>query len=302
MAVPDFQSVMRPLLEAIEDRKEHSVSELVERLAVKLGLTEEDRRERIPSGQTRFDNRVQWARTYLAKAALVESTRRGYFRITSRGEGVLAKGPPRITTTYLSQFPEFQEFKELSRHSEGESKVTSDTETGETPSERLESAYQTLNAALATDLLEKVKAGRPEAFEQLVVELLVEMGYGGSEVDAGRAVGGSGDGGIDGVINQDPLGLDVVYVQAKRWEQNVGRPTVQAFAGALEGKRASKGVLITTSDFTPDARAFADQIHKRIILISGQELAKLMIAQGIGVSNVATYVVRRLDSDYFDEI
>jgi len=296
MAVPDFQALMLPLLNIAGDGQEHSLDGAIEALGVQFDLGEEDRKELLPSGrQAKFDNRAGWARTYLKKAGLLESTGRGKFRITERGLDVLKGNPASIDVKFLSRFPEFLEFRKATkREPEGE-------ETGQTPEEALELGYQNLRRNLAEDLLERIKGCSPRFFEKLVVDLLVEMGYGGSRKDAGQAVGQSGDGGIDGIIKEDKLGLDVVYIQAKRWEATVGRPTVQAFAGSLEGQRARKGVLITTSQFSPDAKDYVTRIEKKIVLIDGEQLAQLMIDHGIGVTQVASYSVRKVDLDYFGE-
>lgn len=300
MSVPDFQSFMLPLLKTVSDGKEYSLGEVVDTLANQFGLTDEDKRELLPSGRkTRLDDRVGWAQTYLRKAGLLERTGRGRFRMTERGLHVLEKTPDAINIRFLRQFPEFVEFQSLSRQSSRQEQESE--ETGQTPEETLESSYQSLRRNLAQELLERVKNCSPRFFEKLVIDLLVAMGYGGSRKDAGQAVGQSGDGGIDGFIKEDKLGLDVVYVQAKRWDGTVGRPIVQAFAGSLDGQRARKGVLITTSQFSQDARDFVDRIEKKIVLIGGEELAQLMIDHRIGVAEVATYTVKRTDLDYFGE-
>jgi len=300
MAVPDFQSFMLPLLKTVSDGKEYSLGEVVDTLANQFGLTDEDKRELLPSGRkTRLDDRVGWAQTYLRKAGLFERTGRGRFRITERGHHVLGSTPATINTRFLRQFPEFVEFQSLSRQSNRPEQESE--EASQTPEETLESSYQSLRCNLAQELLERVKNCSPRFFENLVVDLLVSMGYGGSKNDAGQAVGQSGDGGVDGIIKEDKLGLDVVYLQAKRWDGTVGRPIVQAFAGSLEGQRARKGVLITASQFSQDARDYINRIEKKIVLIDGEQLAQLMIDHGIGVAEVATYIVKRTDLDYFGE-
>jgi restriction system protein len=282
------------------DGQEHTLSEAIEVLAVQFNLTDADRREMLSSGiQPRYDNRVGWARTYLKKACLLQSPSRGRFRITERGLQVLKGKPKQIDARFLRQYPEFVEFQTVSRAG-GKHDETGE-EAGQTPEEVLESSYQGLRSDLAQELLERIKKCSPKFFETLVVKLLVAMGYGGSLQDAGQAIGQSGDGGIDGTIKEDTLGLDVVYVQAKRWEATVGRPIVQAFAGSLEGVRARKGVLITTSRFSPDARDYASRIEKKIVLIDGEQLAQLMIDHDIGVAEVARYIVKRVDLDYFAE-
>ena len=279
------------------------MSEAIETLAELFSLTDSDRKELLPSGrQAKFDNRVGWARTYLAKAGLLESTARGKFRITQRGLDVLRSNPTEIDNRFLHQFPEFLEF--YNRTSAKESTVSNTTETDhpdQTPEEILDASYLDLRRSLADELLERIKACSPKFFERLVVELVVAMGYGGSRADAGQAIGQSGDDGIDGIINEDRLGLDVIYLQAKRWDGTVGRPTVQAFAGSLEGQRARKGILITTSRFSQDAKEYVTRIEKKIVLIDGERLANLMIDFNIGVTEVTTYTIKKSDLDYFDE-
>lgn len=301
MTIPDFQTLLLPLLQLSSDRQEHTVSEAVETLAASLNLSDEDRRELLPSGQNfRFDNRVGWARTHLKKAGLLQITGRGKFCITQRGWEVLRQNPNSIDVSFLKQFPEYLEF--LHPSISGEKPEEIEVEQTHTPEEILEVGYQNLRNELAKELIERVKACSPRFFEHLVVDLLLAMGYGGSRKDAGKAIGQSGDGGVDGIINEDRLGLDVVYIQAKRWENSVGRPTVQAFAGSLEGFRARKGVLITTSFFSKDARDYIERIEKKIVLIDGDQLAQFMIDYGIGVTEVATYSVKKADLDYFGDI
>ncbi len=291
---------MLPLLELLADGEEHTSSELVEALALRFGLTDDERNELLPSGkQERFLNRVSWARSYLKRALLVENTGRGRVRITPRGIEALRARPERVDIKYLK---EFSEFASRQNNRQPEDAATDDAdEVAQTPEEMLEAGYQSLRRELARDLLQRVKSVSARFFERLVVDLLVAMGYGGSRKDAGQAVGQSGDGGIDGIIKEDRLGLDVVYVQAKRWDGTVGRPVVQAFAGSLEGQRARKGVLITTSQFSQDARDYVSRIEKKIVLIDGEQLAQLMIDYGIGVAEVASYTVKRIDADYFDQ-
>lgn len=300
MAVPDYQSLMLPLLKLTSDRQEHSLSEAIEILSQQFGLSNDDRKELLPSGrQAKFDNRVGWACTYIKKAGLLESTRRGKFQITTRGIEVLKSNPEYINNTFLKQYPEFIEFQNLSR--KGSTENGNDPEPNQTPEETLESSYQDLRSELAQELLERIKKLSPKFFENLVVDLLVAMGYGGSRKDAGQAVGQSGDGGIDGIIKEDRLGLDFVFIQAKRWEATVGRPVVQAFAGSLEGQRARKGVMITTSQFSQDAKEYVKIIEKKIVLIDGEQLCQLMIDYGIGVTEVVSYIVKKVDEDYFGE-
>lgn len=307
MAVPDYQSLMLPLLRFVGKKMEEtSTSEAVEFLASELKLTDDDIKELLPSGiQSAFVNRVGWASTYMKKAGLLESTRRGYYRITNRGKDLLAKQPKHIDVRLLKQYPEFLEFQQLKGTRSG-GKPTNSREATEnsisTPSEALESAYENLRDELADELLSRLKKTTPAFFERVVVELLVRMGYGGSRADAGKAIGKSGDGGIDGIIKEDKLGLDVVYIQAKRWDSNsVGRPDVMQFAGALQAQRASKGIFITTSRFTDDARNYVSQIGSKIVLIDGDQLTGLMIEHDVGVSTISLYPVKKIDTDYFDE-
>lgn len=301
MSVPDFQTWFLPLLKRVADGQTHKMAELYDELADDLRLTPEDRAQLLESGkQAVYENRVGWARTYLKKAGLLQAPGRGLVAITDRGRDVLASLPAKLNVSYLRQFPEFVEFHTYKPDPGGiEEPPTSDPK--ETPQDTLDRVRKQLHAQLATDLLDKVKQEPPSFFERLVVDLLVRMGYGGSREDAGRTLGKSGDGGLDGVINEDRLGLDVVYIQAKRWENAIGRPVVQAFAGSLEGARARKGVLITTSYFTADAETYIRQIEKRIVLIDGKQLAGLMIQHNVGVAVEVTYEVKRLDLDYFEE-
>lgn len=301
MAIPDYQSLMLPLLKLIGDKQEHSLRETIEKLAEEYGLTDEERKKLLPSGQQPvFDNRVGWARTYMKKAGLIESTRRGYFRITARGLGVLNKKPPVVNDKYLEQFPEFIEFQSRKpRAKKNEQKEVISSK--QTPKELIEEGYQKTRQNLAHELLNRVKSNSPKFFEKLVVELLVKMGYGGSIKDAGQAIGKTGDEGIDGIIKEDRLGLDVIYIQAKRWENTVGRDEIQKFVGALEGKRAKKGVFITTSTFTSGAVDYAQQINTKVILIDKEQLAQFMIDFDVGVSREMVYEVKRIDTDYFEE-
>ncbi|HHV56347.1 MAG TPA: restriction endonuclease [Firmicutes bacterium] len=301
MSIPGFQSLMLPLLKILRDGQEHAFGELVEVLSQEFHLEESEKKELLPSGSLKFRNRVAWARTYLTKARLIESVGRGRLRITQRGTEVLAENPPLIDRKYLERFPEYLAFRYGALALESADHEGRMEATVETPEEALDLTYQSIRRELAQDLLERVKSCSPAFFERLVVDLLVAMGYGGSRRDAGQAIGRSGDGGIDGIIKEDRLGLDVIYVQAKRWEGTVGRPAVQAFTGSLEGERASKGVMITTSQFSMEARDYAKKVGKKIVLIDGEQLAELMIDHNVGVTEVSRYVVKRVDLDYFDE-
>jgi len=296
---------MLPLLRLAGDGNVWLMQNARDRLADQLGLTAEEREQLLPSGTQRtFANRVAWAVSYLKQAQLVSSAGRSQFQITDRGRATLAAPPERITIRYLmDNFPEFREFKERSKPKPGSPvRVSSDGDEEETPEERLQSAERTLRQALEIELLERVKHVTPAFFEQVVLKLLTAMGYGGSAEEAAAHLGRGGDEGVDGVINEDKLGLDVVYVQAKRYvDQAVGRPDIQAFAGSLEGQRARKGVFITTSHFSADAKAFVQRIEKRIVLIDGKELARLMIDHGVGVTEVRRYSLLRLDETFFEE-
>lgn len=312
MPIPDYQTLMLPFLRIARDGQEHRFRDAVESLAQEFSLTDDERNVMLPSGTAPlFDNRVGWARTYLKQAVLIESRKRGVFHISARGKELLAKNPPRIDNSTLEQYQEYLDFK-LRR---GEPRDTSkpealnaqaslvriaETPTDSTPEELFSQAYQRLRNNLEAELLEQVKGSTPAFFERLVIDLLVSMGYGGSRRDAGRAIGKSGDGGIDGIIKEDKLGLDVIYVQAKRWEGTVGRPEIQKFAGALQGQRANKGVFITTSNFSREAEEYANIITSKIILINGEQLATLMVDHNVGVSPISAFEIKRIDADYFE--
>ncbi|MCJ7445494.1 MAG: restriction endonuclease [Methanotrichaceae archaeon] len=301
MSVPDFQSLFLPLLKFAGDGEEHQLNDAIQTISAQLNLTEDDKKELLPSGrQTKFDNRVSWARTYLTKAGLMERTGRGRFRITSRGIDVLKTNPTTLNVRFLEQYPEFLKFHEVA-HDKGQKTPELAEEANRTPEEQLETSYLELKQDLAQELLNRVKECSSTFFERLVVDLLVAMDYGGTVKDAGQAVGQSGDGGIDGIIKEDKLGLDIVYIQAKRWEGAVGGSVVRNFAGSLDGVRAKKGVLITTSQFTQDAKDYANKIEKKIVLVDGDQLAQLMIDHNVGVAEKATYTIKRIDLDYFGE-
>jgi len=304
LAIPDYQTVMLPLLRFAGNRQEHSLRETIDALAVEFALSDDERKALVPSGQQRiFDNRVSWARTYMTKAGLLQSTRKGHYEITQRGIDVLAVNPARVDVKFLMQFEEFAEFMTPKGTQPRGTPATAPAkwEQDITPEEALETAYGRLRDSLAQEILLQVKSASPDFFEKLVVELLLKMGYGGSRQDAGRAIGRSGDEGIDGIIKEDRLGLDIIYIQAKRWEANVGRPEVQKFAGALQGQRAKKGIMITTSSFSSDAREYVSKIDNKIVLMDGIELANLMIDHNPGVSPMASYEIKKLDTDYFTE-
>lgn len=308
MPIPDFQQMMLPLLRIAADGREHHTREVTQQLADEFALSEEERKELLPSArQTRLDNRAHWVVAHLYQAKLVERTGRGRFIITDRGRQVLQQNPTAINLRYLSQFPEFVEFRTRRRQADSDEDVIAATNGNlpvgtKTPEEQLEASYENLKSALADELLQRILQSSPEFFERLVVDLLVSMGYGGSRADAGQAIGRSGDNGIDGIIKEDRLGLDALYIQAKRWQYPVGGPVVREFAGSLLGKGARKGVLITTSTFTRDALQFAAaNTQQKIVLIDGETLANLMIDFDVAVTPVAEYKVKKIDLDYFGE-
>jgi restriction system protein len=304
MPIPDFQSLMRPLLEAHADGKEHLNRDLVAQLGEQFGLTEEERREMLPSGGARlFDNRIGWAKSHITQAGLLVSPRRAISVITDRGREALHIHPERIDLRVLNGFEGYREFRNRRKNIEDDESDTSETEIqdAQTPEELLENAYLQVRRQVEAELLSQIKSSPPEFLERVVVDLVVRMGYGGSRKDAGEALGRSGDEGIDGIIKEDPLGLDIIYLQAKRWEGTVGRPEIQKFAGALQGQRARKGIFITTSTFSSDALEYTSRIETKIILIDGPRLAKLMFDHGVGVATASNYEVKRIDSDYFTD-
>jgi restriction system protein len=294
---------MRPLMQVISDGEEHSMREALDQLADHFELTDEERKRLLPSGQQEvFTNRVAWAKTHLRMAGLIEPTARGVFKITRRGQELLRKTKDRIDLRLLQRQPGYLEARGRKR----EKPVASDgghnqADAERTPEELMEESFEALREDLGRELLAKLRTASPAFFERLVVELLVRMGYGGTRKDAGQAIGRSGDEGIDGIIKEDRLGLDIIYIQAKKWTQTVSRPEIQKFAGALQGFRARKGIFITTSDFSKDAVDYASKIDSKIVLIDGEQLWNLMIDFGIGVSTTATYEVKKIDSDYFSE-
>jgi restriction system protein len=297
---------MLPVLQLFADGSEHGLRDAAVPISTKFKLTDADIAETLPSGrQTRIGNRLAWTHNYLKQSGLLESPRRGVYRITPRGLDVLKAAPLKIDIHFLEQFPEFLEFRSRTGEAASTARVSdvalADQSSELTPDEQIRAGYLRLRASLAAQLLERTKQASPAFFEELVVEVLVAMGYGGSHQDAARVVGRSGDGGIDGIIKQDRLGLENIYVQAKRWEGSVGRPTIQQFAGALQGQRARKGVLITTSEFTRDAIDYAGGLQNTIVLVSGAQLAELMIDFNVGVGEGETLKLKKLDEDYFDE-
>jgi len=302
MPIPDYETLMLPILKLADDGKEHLIREAIEFIIKDFGLTEEEQKQLLPSGATRvIVNRVGWSATYLKKCKLLKSTKRGRFEITERGREVLNQNPTKIDIHFLQQFPEYHEFTKKKKKTGKKIEKSHDLDKSRTPEEILGEVYEELNQSLVEELIIKVKDSSPSFFEVLVIDLLVRMGYGGSRKDAGQAVGRSGDEGIDGIIKEDKLGLDAIYIQAKRWENNVSRPEVQKFAGALQGKRAKKGIFITTSTFTKEAEQFVSNIDNKIILIDGERLAQLMIEHNVGVSTTTSYEVKKVDIDYFNE-
>lgn len=304
MPIPSFEEFMKPLLEFAKDGNEHSLQSAYENLAIELKLTDEQKKEMLPSGtQLTFQNRIGWAKSHLIKAGLLESSRRAYFRITEQGKEELKNDIEVITCQYLYKYPRF---KEWIRNSSNKKSDSSDSqisqEQGRTPIELIENGIEELNQDLAQEVLSQILKCSPGFFEKLVVELLVKMGYGGSRKEAGSVIGKVGDGGIDGIIKEDKLGLDTIYIQAKRWDGNtVGRPEIQKFVGALQGNRARKGIFITTSKYANDALAYVGAIENKVILIDGEMLARLLIEHDLGVNIVSSYQIKRIDTDYFTE-
>jgi restriction system protein len=302
MAIPDYQTIMLPLLRLAGDDAEHQVREAVDALAHGFKLSDTERTELLPSGTAPvFSSRVGWARTYLKQAGLLQTPKRGFLRITEAGKALLATKPQKVDNTLLNQYESFRAFKARGRENDGEAKAVSvELASEQTPEDAMAAAYERVRKNLEAELLEQIKSSSPAFFEQLVVDLLVSMGYGGSRQDAGRAIGRSGDGGIDGIIKEDRLGLDVIYLQAKRWENTVGRPEIQKFAGALQGQRTAKGVFITTSSYSREALDFANVIATKMILIDGAQLANLMVDHNVGVTRTGLYELKRIDTDYFE--
>lgn len=301
--IPNYQECMLPVLQFASDGKAHTVSEATAHISDFFQLTQDEREQMLPSGvQTIIFNRVGWARTYLKKAGLLEDPQRGTFQITQRGLDLLKEKPKEINTKFLYRYEEFIDFR--TKHTETgktQSVLQNDVESNATPEESIEFGYQKLKESLAQDIISKIMDCSPRFFERLVVELLVKIGYGGTLKEAGQVLGKSGDGGIDGIIKEDKLGLDVIYIQAKRWENVVGRPEIQKFAGALLGQKAKKGIFITSSWFTNEAIDFVKNLDNKIILIDGEMLTDLMIESGLGVSTYKSYDLKRIDLDYFSD-
>jgi restriction system protein len=304
MPVPDFQTVMRPLLSLLDDGRERPVAELRSALAREFNLSAADLEEELPSGRAKtFANRVGWATTYLYRCRLLDRPRRSVYRITDRGREVLTNHPDRVDLSVLSQFEEFHEFRRPRNDPLGAT-VTDTAQVGAgpddaTPEERIAAAYEELRSAVAGELLDRVLEQAPDFFERLVLDVLSAIGYGGSLDNAAVRLGRTGDEGVDGVIREDRLGLDLIYVQAKRWQNTVGRPDIQRFVGALQGQRATKGVFITTSTFSADAIAYAEGVSPRVVLVDGRQLAGLMIDYGVAVTVDTRYELKKIDQDYF---
>jgi len=303
MAIPNYEKCMLPLLNLVSDGREYHVREVVEVLETEFGLSDEEKTRLLPSGRiTVIRSRVHWAKTYLAQAGLLTITRRGYFQITDRGKKVIAHKPALIDVKYLEKYSEFREFQQRKKEKTNTStEILEEVTKTQTPDEAIEYVYQDLRSNLIHEIVDRLKTCSPDFFERLVIDVLLAMGYGGSRKDAGDNIGKSGDEGIDGIIKEDRLGLDIVYIQAKRWVNPVGRPEVHKFVGALHGQRARKGILITTSYFSKEAVDYVKNIDPKIVLIDGEHLAELMIDFDIGVSKVVSYDIKRIDSDYFSE-
>jgi restriction system protein len=304
--IPTYEEIMLPLLKFLSDKQEHSLQDAHDTLANQFKLTEEERRELLPSGQQPiFRNRLGWAGTYMNKACLLESPKRAHFKITDRGVTLLNDKPKELNTESLYRYPEFVDFKLLRKPKNdgalNNTFVLKDLEKNVTPEETLEYAFQKLRSELAKEVLEVVKKCSPGFFEKLVVDLLIRMGYGGSRKDAGEALGRSGDGGIDGIIKEDKLGLDTIYIQAKKWENIVPVKEIRDFTGALASKKARKGIFITTSSFPQSVYDFVTKVEYKIVLIDGEQLAYFMIENNVGLSVVNEYKVKKIDTDYFEE-
>ena len=311
MAIPDFQSFFYPVLKYSSEHNEISLNEIREFLTQHFTLTDEEKAERVPSGaQTKFDNRIYWTKSYFLKAKLIENTKRSHFKITDRGRSFLTNFSDYISINDLKTIVEFRDFNEGTT-STGEQIPTSTTtiiETittieNKTPLEKLEESYQFIKRELASELLEKIRSNTWQFFEDLVIDLMVKMGYGGSRNKAGESIKRTNDEGIDGIINEDKLGLDVIYLQAKMWkdETSIGRPEIQKFVGALHGQRAKKGVFITTSSFAKTAIEYVKSIDPKVILIDGETLTNLMIEYNVGVTGIETYQIKKIDLDYFEK-
>ncbi len=303
--IPKYEKIMLPFLKYLVDGKEHGLSETHDALAEQFKLTDDELRELLPSGrQPIFRNRVGWASTYLKKAGLVTSPKRAHFKISANGLSLLKENPNKITSKSLTRYDDFVEFQSIKKDKKDSGNLLQPlvvNNADQTPEESLEYAYQKLHSELSKELLDIVKSCTPVFFERLIIDLLITMGYGGSRKEAGQAMGKSGDGGIDGIINEDKLGLDIIYLQAKRWENAVPVKEIRDFTGALASKKAKKGIFITTSSFPKSVYEFIGQVEYKIILIDGERLANLMIEYSVGLSTVTAYHVKTIDSDYFAE-
>ncbi len=302
--IPDFQTIMLPLLEILKDKEEHTLQEIIAKISEKFELTDEERKELLPSGnQAIINNRVGWARTYLKKAGLLNSPKRATFLITDEGFEILNSKPEKINIAFLKKLPKFKEWQDdyLSKDEEGQTIEETELTDEKTPQELLDYSFQKITHELSIELLVIVKSCSPAFFENLVIDLLVRMGYGGSRKEAGRAIGKSGDGGIDGIINEDKLGLDTIYIQAKKWENIVPIKEIRDFAGALLGQKAKRGIFITTSHFPKSAYDYVNSIEHKIILIDGKKLTELMVENNVGLSVQMKYEVKKIDTDYFEE-
>ena len=309
MAIPKYDAMYKALLVCLRDMQQHRKREVLDKIAADFSVTAEERQLLLPSGRQRlFDNRVGWTITYLKKAGLVISPRRGIYQLTEEGKKVVEADPPVVDNTYLERYDSFKQFvsaQVTSGNGQQPQSVTgADDLNGKTPQDALDAAYQQINQALADDILSEIMRQQPGFFERLVVQLLEHMGYGGSVEHAGQVIGKSGDEGIDGIIREDKLGFSMIYIQAKRWDRStsIGRPEIQKFVGALAGQGASKGLFVTTAQFTKEAREYAKKQHTtKVVLVDGDALAKLMIEYNVGVSTQAVYQIKQLDSDFFGE-
>lgn len=304
MPIPEFNAIKAPALQFFADGHTHRIREVYEAMALPFGLTETEKAEMLPSGtQSRWQNRVNWACYDLFRAGLLQRPRRGIYAISELGARIAKKKPERIDRDFLMQFPEFSKWVETveSKGEKIERPKEAMASSEATPNEVIDAAFQRLRATLKSELLDSIRKMDPYRFESLVVDLLLAMGYGGSREEAATVTQKSNDEGIDGLINEDRLGLDRLYIQAKRWKDSVGRPHIQNFVGALAGQHAHKGIFITTSEFSSGAREYVEKLPQRVILIDGSRLAELMIEHNIGVSRAYTYEIKRVDSDYFEE-
>jgi len=309
MALPGFQDFMLPILTILKDGKELQKKDIKETVSQSLNLSEEEKSLKSQDGKYYvFSNRIAWALTYLKHAGLIESKKYGFYNITMEGQKVLRSNPARIDRKFLLQYPTFRDFvyprsenTEVIKKIQDKDEDKEDLSTNDDPQEMIENGYQIILNGLCKEILDKIKSCTPRFFEVLVVELLLKMGYGGSLKDAGKAIGQSGDGGIDGIIKEDKLGLDAIYIQAKRWEGSVGRPEIQKFVGSLVGNHANKGVFITTSSFTNEAESFVKTIHHKVVLIDGETLAQYMVDYDLGVTKEISYDIKRIDNDFFVE-